>query len=1429
MPVVPLMYIKLTPSTLQSPKRVLPQATATKKKRDLVQTKTKAATIEQSLPHNPSLRLHAKVESWPVDLRRSRPQESRDSTWHQSAPKPELPSTIPDSLKGKMLVESSQSQGDTQRLSPSVYEYYSKDSREARAALEKLHPTHASLDTQSSAPHTFQPGEIGHIDLLAMFEQPSIDDAGDRRVDDEEDDIDPLSQDVRADIFPESRRFQPPKTPASQGHKRKREVETSLQGQSEPKLPLNPFAGQMGSIDGLMDASQLFQATQAQTSPMTNIVPSDGLSDRPSPELQYHRPSTAGTLSSPARATRSSNVRAVTEPQTTYTTMKESQEARERQRQARKAEQALLTDELSDEEFAGDTQLRRRLRQQRYSEQAKVQFASVAARSAAPDRSRGPGGHIANTPSRSSPRKRGRQASEPVLISDDLPGVDGQGSITEDETEREESLERQKEDDADELAEENKENVEVPRTISRAHHTSQVVSSQPTPSYARSRNRNAVSQMKDAAHLESGSNTSRLRETRLVETGTEPDAIADSQSSQHDHWNMRGLRRHGTKSFSEPRSSLDARILVPQSQSSELPRTLRLTNGMTEKHAGRSSSQPVSSSSPQNKDLGSGVIRGSSLTQLRAIEGADAKSNHTICPSDARSHAEGTFGRQSKVPEISAPSSRSLRNTISNSENGIARIHSAQDDVPDSSNMLLSSSTTSKKPSITYPGTLQSRDSVPFETAPEHLTASPSRSYPQRMIQNSSSKQSSPTKAQRPRTISEIAADSSPPDEIGEIDIDIHILSNDDKEFQKVLHGSSPVAPTRKRRRGARGLALQIMEPGHNVLPMLPGTPMPPPSSAISAITPIPLSSPLKNRTSRTTNMTTVLDNSGSLPSSSRSEDEPVRRQVSETGVASSLNKDVERALTQISHTPRTTRTGHTKPIVPQASRSEQLPVVQPACPVATCPNSIAAPHRVLARFNGSNSAYYPATCLEILGGDEPHYRVRFDDGTVDTISAYGIKRLELKAGDVVKIDIPGARTKSYIVIGMRDKRQPATPPDPATPSRRGGKHSTNIPAFPETDVHGYATVLAIPKQRSSVDGNEAATDQVAVPLTQIYLTQTLWTAFRNRQYAHASNRMLSVTGLQTPSDRPSTPSTPSSRTRRNKMSGFTQSHTAPAGVRVGGGLFKNMVFAITNVDRAEDSKRITARIVSNGGVILNSGFDELFNVPSLNRTTSAKQNSDNTFHLTSDAQEVGFTCLIADKHCRRAKFIQALALGIPCLAPRWISDCIAKQRVLPWAPYLLASGESTFLGGAVRSRNLASFPADAAMLSEIVGNRPKLLEGASVLLIMEKGQEVLMKQHPLITYALGAGRIDRAISEDAAAKAVSEAQATREPWDWVFSYNKEKKVGKRLFDGNSTGQKRKRAREGEVRETPPKKAKTKVVGNEFVVQSLILGMLIDD
>ena len=1342
----------------------------------------------------------------------------------------------------------SQSEGDTQPVSQSVYrEFASK--RTEQLAARKGKESHGDDDTEeATAVHSLHEGDTGHIDLLGALDQQSLVSHGHSGVDHCNEDVDPLSQtmDIRADLFPESKRFQQPTTPATDSRKRKRGIEAETQGNIvSSDLPVNPFAGEIGSIDGMMEPSQLFKATQALTSPLTNTVPSDGLSERPSPDMQVlRRSSTSDLLSSPAGHPRSDSVRAVTEPQTRYISMKESQEARERYLRSLKAAKVLSSDDLSDDEEFGsaDTQLRRRSKQKRVDTEAKNQFAGLTARTSPVTRGRGHNRARRNKelPSKIGTRQAGRQVSEPVLISDDAPMEDSQGNVTEDETEREEEIQDEGYDDLDELAEENKENIEVPRTTSRVHGTmSQVVTSQPTPSHRTIRRVKGGSQSSRVVHVENSSQDTKSQElVKAIGTIAQPEAIVDSQASQGRDKPEDHSEAKGAGDISGLQSCSESRVLVPQSQSSQALHGSSSSEGRVEENngpenlqssplllkgfediGGASRWQPqASTESPQKEGASEDIPVSEPTTRTTQEPSASSAPRSTL----AEGHhlvKTSAVPAPSTIPDTS-PSSKQIQ--VPNESTG-----GFSTSMPSPRMTSISASKAVANHSVAE----QSRPSTFFETAREHLTESHSKSDPQRAQKAYQSEQASPIKTRLTRTISEIAADPTPPDVVKDIDIDINILSNEDIEFQNAISGSSPVPPVRKKRRGGRGLALQIAYQEPRAINPAPRSSLqrsfnsePPGSSAVSPITPHPTSHPTSEADRPSSVITEKIAEEQNLVEQDHLESITRKKSVM-TGQETSISNTA-----QSSATPKLA----TKPQVIAAKDASVPAQIDPPHTSFSSSNqsptesrTVSAPNRVFAHFNGSNPAFHPATCLEVIGSDETRYRVRFEDGTVDVINGYGIKRLELRPGDVVKVDLPGARKLNYVVKGVQDQHISTVVRNPTTPTRRGRSAPINDSAFPETDIYGNATVLVSPKQRLSLDGEQSETSQIAVPLTLIYLTHTMWTAFRNRLYTHPLGKPQTSIGLQTPSEQPSTPSTPSSRTRRVKSSGLAQARATVD--HSGDGIFQNMAFAITNVDRADGNERIKNQITSNGGHILSTGLDELFHVPVLPRTTSPPDdNADTSFHLTPAAKELGFTCLIADKHCRTAKFIQALSLGIPCLSTRWITNCVAKQKVLPWEPYLLPSGESVFLGGAVRSRVLQPFKAETVALHSIVENRPKMLDGASVLIIMEKGQEKSMQQHPLITYALGARKISRAISDASAAKAVADAQALGEPWDWVFSYDKEREVEERLFGGNGTSKKRKRGRESDYG-PPNTKGKTRVVGNEFVIQSLILGMLMEE
>lgn len=261
--------------------------------------------------------------------------------------------------------------------------------------------------------------------------------------------------------------------------------------------------------------------------------------------------------------------------------------------------------------------------------------------------------------------------------------------------------------------------------------------------------------------------------------------------------------------------------------------------------------------------------------------------------------------------------------------------------------------------------------------------------------------------------------------------------------------------------------------------------------------------------------------------------------------------------------------------------------------------------------------------------------------------------------------------------------------------------------------------------------------------------------------------------------------------------------------------------------------------IRKNGGRVLEKGFGELFDMNALQTNSVARNNeagnlSDGSnLTLTATARGVGFACVIADEHSRRVKFMQALALGLPCISGRWIEHCVARKEILDWDQYHLAAGESSFLGGAIRSRNLQSYPANTANFANRFESRPKLLTGKSILLITGKGRvEERRKPYFFLTQALGARRVKHVPNNQEARKFLLDAESNGEEWNWVYVDENEDEAEKAIF-GTAMAPPRKRKRGSEVSDdgenTVPPPKKVRIVSDEYVIQSLILGKFLEE
>lgn len=296
-----------------------------------------------------------------------------------------------------------------------------------------------------------------------------------------------------------------------------------------------------------------------------------------------------------------------------------------------------------------------------------------------------------------------------------------------------------------------------------------------------------------------------------------------------------------------------------------------------------------------------------------------------------------------------------------------------------------------------------------------------------------------------------------------------------------------------------------------------------------------------------------------------------------------------------------------------------------------------------------------------------------------------------------------------------------------------------------------------------------------------------------------------------------------------------------------GANLFAGMAFAVsfqakhpgekdsTYNSRMGLSTKVGDQIRQGGGKLLLNGFEQLFEFGTIKNAevASSTPQPDEEIKLTASARATGFTALISDGHSRKVKYMQALALGLPCIHPRWITTCTEKQKLVDWSDYLLCAGNSSFLGEAIRSRNLPTYDAASANLSEVIDSRPQLLRGSRILIVLRRQDEGTKMAYVFLSRVLGAS-LSRVYTIDEARRQLKASEDTGHPYDWV--YIEEKMAGSAALFAEDTGststartasKKRKRKSAADAANPPPKRIRT--LSNELVIQSLILGRLIGE
>ncbi|OBS21345.1 hypothetical protein FPOA_07683 [Fusarium poae] len=276
------------------------------------------------------------------------------------------------------------------------------------------------------------------------------------------------------------------------------------------------------------------------------------------------------------------------------------------------------------------------------------------------------------------------------------------------------------------------------------------------------------------------------------------------------------------------------------------------------------------------------------------------------------------------------------------------------------------------------------------------------------------------------------------------------------------------------------------------------------------------------------------------------------------------------------------------------------------------------------------------------------------------------------------------------------------------------------------------------------------------------------------------------------------------------------------------GRLFDGMVFALSfsTQFKAQERKKIESKITQSGGAILTDGFQDMFEHSSIMSTMNPVMDEEEALRLTKTSCESGFTALIADNHSRKVKYMQALALGLPCLAPQWITACLNKGAIVDWEPYLLCAGASTVLGNALRSRILTPYSAAEARLADVIEQRPRLLDGQRVLVVVNSKKSRNEAKEPYIFLASVLGpSISRVFSTQQARELLLEQQKAGNPFDWLYLDKGTGTVEAVLAPAEIAGNKRRR-------KSTPAQANTtdiRVLDDELVIQSLILGRMVEE
>ncbi|KIV92126.1 hypothetical protein PV10_06591 [Exophiala mesophila] len=1278
---------------------------------------------------------------------------------NQDDTNPTQPSTVPDSqvpanAVHKVLdtIMSQVEDNATQVLSPSHFESLINRSRSARLP-----------NGQQETQMTLNEGDDGHVDLLSYFDRPHNQHDPDLDTEPVQVDFSPSQSPQPLSQFPESQRF---KTPVTVGKKRRYNGDFV----DSPELPRNPLQN-VGHVIGL---SQAFAATQADTSPFTTNIALP--SDRPSPNIKL-RPRPVTVTSSPMRLI-SDFPRASTEPATRYVSSKESQARREKLARIQLLKDSSSVADGSDDEFDDSISAADR-RTREKNTKTKAAFETVSS----------PTKKKHSTPAKKpSPIRPTEQRPKTMLAASSHRVI--HPSSPQSELENDSEAETDQEDNTDiavtrssqgyeALDGEDKENLsevggQVPETTARLQHaligSSLRIQDSPLPRPRlnhRTSNRQFGDSSQPSAVANSQPSQTKKRESEHAQNpkssgrdGVEFVSQSPTMSqTEEEEVNTRALPKMDSAlphviQPSSQRFQLGRRSTVPETSSNErdVQHTIRsehnqsgVNTSSTEFDTARSRPRPSTNNSQRDIDLSSpppsatppGVerVRLQDVEAIQSPQKSQSQGVFSISDLFGGDHEQGEFGgSQLSVHDFHAAVSPPSPVSPSVKQTGYAELDEADDvsterqktpqeqaePVLETPLMVATSkySRRTRKPSTKLLSALKDKpvSEKRVESSRWEIGASP----PPKAVPVFRSIASTP-KSGNPKSLRKV------------------------KSLKKRTPGPEVIDTSTK---AAQNTTQVHDEPAHETVP----TPSPPSAAYESAHQIEASNTALEPKAIKGSRIETDNVEPDSRPSAAldhtliRSQDKQIESHTESPRDRRPQTPQVETS---------------TDPGRPTAGPPEAGATPTPSAPAAA--PARAAPNMVFACFNGKTKAYYPARCVGMAGSDTKRFLIQWEGYDPQDIDEYGLCSLEVRTGDLVKINLEGFPKLPHVVRGLKTHHG----------ERKASSGTKMSPSM--TDVYGHDTVLVAPKQRKSLPVDISTDSVKEVPVSALYLDSNMWRQMKDRPYEYKLEDDLStglplLGGTSTPAQRSSTPTTPTSRHRRSTLlptagtvphppptlysttsTTSTTPHTSP-------GLFHNMAFAISHEE--ERKEQLELLIEQHGGKVLSTSFADLVD--------------STTMELQSQYANLEFAALLTDQHSRKVKYMQALALGLPCLSDKWIDACIEhiehgsdnvredddddddddgdsnttphpSSTIVDWHPYLLAAGKSDALDNAIKSRSL---PFGSATVEQMVATRPNLLGGANVVFItgnggsgkITKAVETAQQHHLFFVRAMGAG-----------------------------------------------------------------------------------------